>query len=161
MSSHSLRALQSGDAEWIFTACQDPEIHYWTTIPKPYRYEDAEAFVNGAVPEYRIWVVEESSGKPAGLISIHSVNELGEGDLGYWIAPWARGKGATKVAIDLVVKESAKDPNIRSLVAVISDKNFRSQRVAISAGLHRGEVAPRKCPAGCEESSATIYRMTL
>jgi len=51
MSSHSLHAIKPTDATWIFDACQDEQIQYWTTVPKPYLMEHAIAFANGKTNE--------------------------------------------------------------------------------------------------------------
>ena len=161
MSLHSIRDIQLTDASWIYEACQDEQIQYWTTIPKPYLPSHAEGFVRGEFPEYKVWVIEEREAGPVGVISIHTVDESGSAEIGYWIAPWGRGKGGAASAITLVAKYAATNPDIRSLSACISDHNTNSQRVAIAAGLQRSEAAERSCPAGCEETSATVYRKSL
>mgnify|MGYP000529409413 FL=1 len=40
-----LRAPVDGDVDAIFSACQDPDIQRFTTIPVPYTRADAEHFV--------------------------------------------------------------------------------------------------------------------
>ena len=161
MSLHSIRDIHLIDASWIYEACQDEQIQFWTTIPKPYSMENALAFVRGEVPEYKIWVIEERGERPVGLISIHTVDDSGSADIGYWVAPWGRGKGAAKNAIELVARYARQDPKIHSLTACISDENLPSQKVAVSAGLLRAESACRTCVAGERETSATNYRMAL
>ena len=166
---HQIRAIQAGDAQWIFEACQDEQIQFWTLIPKPYLMEHAEGFVRGEFPEYKIWVIEEQIGensqeqdaRPVGVISIHSVDDDGVAEIGYWVAPWGRGKGATRDAINLVAINAFEDPKIKYLQACISDLNVVSQKVARAAGLEALERACRTCPAGGEESSATNYRRTI
>lgn len=37
------------DTAAITDACQDPEIVRWTTIPQPYRAQDAQSFVDALV----------------------------------------------------------------------------------------------------------------
>ena len=86
---HVLRELQSSDAQWIFDACQDGEIQYWTTVPRPCLIEHAQSFANGEFPEYKIWVIENCEGEPVGVISIHTVDDDGIAEIGYWIAPGA------------------------------------------------------------------------
>ena len=41
-----LRPWESGDAEQVYEACQDPELQRWTTIPVPYAERDAVWFVD-------------------------------------------------------------------------------------------------------------------
>ena len=41
----ALRPWRDTDAPALLTACQDPEIARWVTIPQPYGPADADAFI--------------------------------------------------------------------------------------------------------------------
>ena len=161
MSSYSLRAIKPTDATWIFDACQDEQIQYWTTVPKPYLMEHAVGFDNGKTSEKKVWVIEDSSKKEVGVISIHGVDENGNAEIGYWVAVWGRGVGATKDAIISLAEYAKTQSDIKSIQATISDLNIASQAVAIAAGLARAEAAAKTCPAGGVETTATYYRKAL
>ena len=161
MSTHSLRDLKPTDATWIFEACQDEQIQYWTTVPKPYLMEHAVGFANGKTSEKKVWVIEDSSKKEVGVISIHGVDENGNAEIGYWVAVWGRGVGATKDAIISLAEYAKTQSDIKSIQATISDLNIASQAVAIAAGLARAEAAAKTCPAGGVETTATYYRKAL
>jgi RimJ/RimL family protein N-acetyltransferase len=161
MSAHFLRALKSTDATWIFEACQDEQIQYWTTVPKPYLMEHAVGFANGKTSEKMVWVIEDSNKKEVGVISIHGVDENGNAEIGYWVAAWGRGAGATKDAIAAMAEYAKTQSDIKSIQATISDLNIASQTVAIAAGLAKAEAAAKTCPAGGVETTATYYRKAL
>jgi RimJ/RimL family protein N-acetyltransferase len=161
MSSHSLRAIKPTDATWIFEACQDEQIQYWTTVPKPYLMEHAVAFANGKTSEKKVWVINDSNEKEVGVISIHGVDENGNAEIGYWVAPWGRGVGATIDAIKSVAEYLKTQSDVKSIQATISDLNISSQKVAIAAGLSIAEAASKTCPAGGVETTATYYRKAL
>ena len=161
MSSHSIRDVTPTDASWIFDACQDEQIQYWTTVPKPYLMEHATSFTANALNEYKIWIIENEQNKPVGVISIHTVNEDSVAEIGYWVAPWGRGMGATKDAIKSLAEYAKTQPDIKSIQATISDLNIVSQKVAIAAGLAKTEAAAKTCPAGSVETTATYYRKAL
>ncbi|MEI6307549.1 MAG: GNAT family N-acetyltransferase [Actinomycetes bacterium] len=161
MSAHSLREIKPTDATWIFEACQDEQIQYWTTVPKPYLMEHAVGFANGQTSEKKVWVIEDSTKKEVGVISIHGVGENGNAEIGYWVAPWGRGAGATKDAIKSLAEYAKTQPDIKSIQATISDLNITSQKVAIAAGLAKAEAAAKTCPAGGVETTATYYRKAL
>jgi len=161
MSSHSLRAIKPTDATWIFDACQDEQIQYWTTVPEPYLMEHAIAFANGKTNEKRVWVIHDSNEKEVGVISIHGVDENGNAEIGYWVAPWGRGVGATIDAIKFVAEYLKTQSDVKSIQATISDLNIASQKVAIAAGLSIAEAASKTCPAGAVETTATYYRKAL
>ena len=130
-------------------------------VPRPYTLQHAQGFIRGAVPEYKIWVIEDKQSKPVGIISIHTVDEAGNAEIGYWMAPWGRGKGATKDAISLVGNYAKTDPKIKFLQACIADLNIASQKVVESAGLIKAEAAAKKVPAGDEKVSSTFFRKAV
>ena len=161
MSAHSLHEIKPTDATWIFEACQDEQIQYWTTVPKPYLMEHAVGFANGQTIAKKVWVIENSTKKEVGVISIHGVDENGNAEIGYWVAPWGRGAGATKDAIKSLAEYAKTQSDIKSIQATISDLNIASQKVAIAAGLAKAEAAVKTCPAGGVETTATYYRKAL
>ena len=161
MQAYKIREITEADASWIYDACQDEQVQYWTTVPRPYLIEHADSFVRGEFPEYKIWAILDQEAKPVGIISIHEIDEFGAANLGYFVAKWGRGKGAGKSAIELVTQYAKTDSKIKSIAACISDLNTHSQRIAEAAGLMKSEVADRTCPAGELQTSASIYRKSI
>jgi len=158
---HSIRLINPSDASWIYEACQDQQIQYWTTVPKPYLMEHAESFANGNTKELKVWVIEDNQSKPVGLISIHGVDSAGNAEIGYWVAPWGRGKNAATNAIALVEQYAKSMPEIKTVQATISDLNIASQKAALRAGLIKAEPSSKMCPAGGVDTTATFYRKAL
>lgn len=100
-----LRAWQAGDAETLYRACQDPVLHRWAPgLPHPYARENATFFVSEQAPE---WAragtalhlgIFDADGL-AGSVALNSLDEAaGTAELGYWSAPWARGRRVTERA---------------------------------------------------------------
>jgi RimJ/RimL family protein N-acetyltransferase len=94
------------DTVAITEACQDPEIQRWTTIPRPYRPRDAQAFVDALVGpgwasdrEYTWGIRRPGSIWLEGVIGYRTAHR----DLGFWLAPSARGAGLMHDAVELVV----------------------------------------------------------
>jgi RimJ/RimL family protein N-acetyltransferase len=88
MSSHSLRAIKPTDATLdILMPAKMSKFNTWTTVPKPYLMEHAVAFANGKTNEKKVWVIHDSNEKEVGVISIHGVDENGNAEIGYWVAP--------------------------------------------------------------------------
>lgn len=95
------------DVPAITLACQDPEISRWTPIPQPYVAADAEWFVRDTAARAesdagRDWAIR-LGGTVIGMISL-TRRAPGNAEIGYWIAPDARGKGylleAARAVID-------------------------------------------------------------
>jgi RimJ/RimL family protein N-acetyltransferase len=85
----------ASDADTMFEACQDPAIQRYTTIPTPYERRHAEAFIAQISKDWEAgrnltWGIREA-GALVGTIGLYGV-ENGAGEIGYWVAPWARGR---------------------------------------------------------------------
>lgn len=147
MSAVGLRAVVATDAEWIHRACQDPEIQRWTTVPRPYTIDHARFFVGDTTLEYRRWVIEDAErNEPLGLLGIHSVQpDTGDADIGYWVAPWGRGRGAGAAAVRAMTEIARTDVDISRLVAYVAEENLASQEVVRRAGFV--DVARQQGPA--------------
>lgn len=94
------------DTAAITEACQDPAVVRWTTIPVPYRAADAQRFVDALVGpgwasdrEYTWAIRRQGSTWLEGVISYRTAHR----DLGFWLAPEARGAGLLHEAVELVV----------------------------------------------------------
>ena len=109
----------AADVDRVTAACQDPEIQRWTVVPSPYSRSDAETFVTQVVPAdweseaSFTWAVREPTSDPAapdgpllGMVGISAQGTAGTeqiGEVGFWTAPEARGRGLTTEATRLVV----------------------------------------------------------
>ncbi|MGA0878208.1 MAG: GNAT family N-acetyltransferase [Ilumatobacteraceae bacterium] len=147
MTSIRLRAVSVDDADWIFRACQDPDIQHWTTVPRPYTLDDALFFTGDTTLEYRRWAIEDAeTSEPLGLVSIHGVQEdTGDADIGYWVAPWGRGRSVGSAAVREMIDIVRTEEDIAALVAYVAAENSASQSVVRRAGFV--DVARQHGPA--------------
>lgn len=119
----------AADVDRITAACQDPEIQRWTVVPSPYSRSDAETFVSDVVPPgwesetNFTWAVREATSGAAdgpllGMVGMTASSDAGAertGEVGFWTASEARGRGLTTEAARLVVDWSL-DPEGLGLV---------------------------------------------
>ena len=145
-----IREPQLADAEWITQACQDSEIQRWTLVPRPYKREHALGFVNNTINEAHLWVIEDqATTEPVGVISIHTIDlDTGDADIGYWIAPWGRRRGAAAYALNLVEQFALTLPTIKFLSAHIAETNAASRATASRAGFINMGSSAESCPDG-------------
>lgn len=159
--SFSLRPINPDDADWIFEACQDPLIQQWTQIPRPYSRDHALAFTKDLGGDIAVWsIVADDSSIPYGVIGVHSITGA-IADIGYWIAPWGRRKGAAKSGLQLLISELTLWPGIRLIEARIGDGNVASRKTAESAGFHQTDTQGLSCRCGDSEVSAISYQFSL
>ncbi|MCL3861919.1 GNAT family N-acetyltransferase [Actinotalea sp. K2] len=168
-----LSAPTAPDLDDITLACQDPQIAAWVTVPSPYTRADAEDFLQHVVrPGWEqgtdlTWVVRlaPTTGRASrllGMVGLHGVAD-GSAEIGFWTAPWARGRGVVRRAQDLVL-DHAFDPHGLDLVRVTWSAfvgNWPSRRVAWSAGFRvEGTVRLHGVQRGVRRDSwlATLLR---
>jgi RimJ/RimL family protein N-acetyltransferase len=98
-----LRPWRPTDAAAVHRACQDPVLASWSHLPVPFPRADAERFVadmieltgTGRAAALAVFDGETLVGS-VDLRSLDSRNRTAE--LGYWSAPWARGRRITERA---------------------------------------------------------------
>jgi RimJ/RimL family protein N-acetyltransferase len=98
-----LRAWRATDAEAVHQACQDPVLASWSHLPAPFPMADAERFVadmtgllaaDKAVP-----MAIFAGGRLVGSVDLRGLDPKAKiAELGYWSAPWARGRRVTERA---------------------------------------------------------------
>jgi RimJ/RimL family protein N-acetyltransferase len=159
-----LRPQRPEDLDALTAACQDPEIPRWTLVPSPYTRADAEAFHASSRGDAR-------AGRAVNLLAVDgddrllgsfSVMELdrapGYGELGYWVAAEARGRGVATRAIRLLHDWAVSSLGLTELEILPHRDNGPSRRVAERAGYRdTGELrAPPRGEARAAEYA--VYR---
>ncbi len=143
----SLRAFRLDDAARVAEACQDPAITRWTEVPAPYRAEDARGWI-AVHPDARasgealeLAVVGAGDDAVDGAIGlVHVIPEHARGEVGYWIAPWARRRGLATHAVRLLADWALGDLGLGRLELMTHTDNVVSGRVALAAGFRREGV---------------------
>ena len=88
-------------------------------------FDKAEAF---------FWFIQ-SEEKVVGNISVREINRrMLTAELGYGIAPEARGNGYATAAVRLVTQRAFSDSPLRKLIAYVHERNVASRRVLEKTG---------------------------
>jgi RimJ/RimL family protein N-acetyltransferase len=135
-----LRPWQASDEDAVYTACQDPDIQRWTTVPSPYTREDARRWVSSGAPDQ--WragtatpfaVVDATTGELLASVGLHLIR----GDrceVGYWCAPWARGQSVISDAVSVVSRWGFAELGMQRIEWVAAVGNWPSRAVAQKCG---------------------------
>ena len=138
----ALRRFTVDDVADVTKACQDPEIARWTaSIPSPYEARHAEWWISQHDTQWAEGTHATFAFCPASHRDLLGSMTLEEVDLdwktaavGYWAAPWARNRGATTRALELVCRWGFDVVDLKTVNLVTMVGNGASERVAEKAG---------------------------
>jgi RimJ/RimL family protein N-acetyltransferase len=136
----TLRLPAAPDVPWIFHACQDPDIQRFTTIPSPYRAEDAVGWIRIAAElcaagrGYHFLVSLTETGELLGSCGLDVADQPGRGEIGYWVDRDHRGQGVAAAAVTALEAWAADELGIVETELRIAVANTASIRVAERCG---------------------------
>ena len=140
----ALRAWQQEDVPALVRACADPLTSRYTSVPVPYTPEDAFKFVEAGRSASSLPMAAVSPDDPAdvlGAVGLHAVSRARRrGEIGYWTAPWARGRGVATEALTLLSRWALQRLGLKRLDLYAEPENEASHGVALRAGFERGEL---------------------
>ena len=136
----TLRPVALADEPQIVPAINDLAVSGWlATVPHPYTATDFHYFVTEIAIPGETFVIEDAVGV-AGVIGING------GELGYWLAPRAQGKGyATEAARAAVQWHFARSDD--SMLAGYFIGNAASARVLEKLGFTQIGLGLKHCTA--------------
>jgi RimJ/RimL family protein N-acetyltransferase len=134
---------EEGDVEAIVAACNDRAIaEFLDMIPSPYTDADARDYIErtrqgwaeGKTSNFAVLV----DGAAMGSIGVHWLEpDQGLAEVGYWVAPEARGQGICTRAVRLVSGWVFERPGMERLQLRADEQNAASCKVAEKAGFTR------------------------
>ncbi|GIM84728.1 GNAT family N-acetyltransferase [Salinispora arenicola] len=157
-----LRPFHLTDAPATATACADPLTQrFLPALPSPYTEADARLWITEGAPG--VWatggaayaITDRATDQLLGSVGLHDVIPgRQEAAIGYWVAPWARGRGVATAATRTLAERAFTTGTIR-LELLTTAENTASQRVALAAGFrHEGvrrSASPRRGGQGRDD----------
>lgn len=135
-----LRAPRLEDVDAMVVACNDPEARNMTELPAPYDRDHALEFITESAAtgladgSLTAFVVAGHDDHLLGVVSLHDIDESAVASVGYWVVPWARGRGVASAGLAALVGWAFDVVGLRRLVWQSLVGNLRSLHVATQAG---------------------------
>jgi RimJ/RimL family protein N-acetyltransferase len=160
----TLRPFTQDDVPWIVDACQDPAIPRFTLVPQPYEESHAREWIAGhdAQAEHgeALSLAIVDGDEPLGSIGLLRVEwDHLRCEIGYWVAPWGRGRGAAPRAVRLLARHAFDACGLQRIDVIPYTDNVASQRVAEKAGARREGVMRAYFLARGERHDCVMYAL--
>jgi RimJ/RimL family protein N-acetyltransferase len=155
-----LRPIGPHDVDDITASCNDEaSARFLPMMPVPYTRGDAIYWLETMIPENRaaggatFAIADPATGRMLGAISANGSRANGHAtSVGYWVSPWARGRGVATTATRTLVPWLFEHGFGR--IELTTDfENEASQRVALASGFHHEAVRR----AGIQARDRTWY----
>jgi RimJ/RimL family protein N-acetyltransferase len=142
-----LRLRADSDTPTMIEACRDPAIQRYTVVPENYdeanAAEHAQMSATGLAEGTGLHLViaDLESDDLIGTIALRRVGANTERwSVGYWVAPWARGRGIATAAVGLITRFGFDHLGVREIELLAEPQNAASTAVAERAGFQRGPL---------------------
>lgn len=137
-----LRPFGTADVGAIRHACSDELVQRWTSVPHPYTAEHARAWCMEIAPRIResgegvaFAIADGSTDRLLGVMDLKNANWWTRvAEVGYLVAPWARGRGYAPEAVRGLVRWLLVEQAFVRLELRAAVENHASRRVADKAG---------------------------
>jgi len=138
-----LRPPRVEDADALTAACQDAEISRWTRVPSPYTRDNALEYIamsesnarDGAAIVLLAFDDDDRLLGSISLLDLHAAPDYGE--IGYWIAADARGRGIATRAVRMLTDWAHRELGRERVEIIVHRDNTASHAVPLRAGYER------------------------
>jgi RimJ/RimL family protein N-acetyltransferase len=140
-----LRPFSAIDIEENQIACADPLIQHWLPLPQPYTRQDSADWCTKISHSLRetgdgihFAIVDANTDRLLGTVGLKKTDWRGlVSEIGYSVAPWARGRGMAAEATRTIGHWLLVDHGFQRMELKAAIGNLASQRTALKAGLQR------------------------
>lgn len=161
-----LREPAPRDLGAVVESCQDPMVQRYTRVPTPYEEADGRAFIGGSAgrrilgQSLELVIADRGDDRLLGMIGlVADRHDALRAEIGYWVAPDARGGGVATRALALLSRWSVTDGGFERLDLQAATANIASLRVAERCGFVREGVLRRAWYRGGGRSDMVLFSL--
>jgi [ribosomal protein S5]-alanine N-acetyltransferase len=160
-----IRRLRHNDAEAFTEGTKDEQVRRFGHLPyDEYTPEIVRDQIDGDIDEGLrhgslavLAIADAVSDDFLGSIVLFNPRD-DRAEVGFWLAPWGRGKGVTRAALGAVSRVAA-DSGLTALDAKTDQDNIRSRRVLEASGFEQvGPPRTETAPSGKQTRAVTFER---
>jgi RimJ/RimL family protein N-acetyltransferase len=135
----ALRLPRMSDRDDLTAGSADPlVVRFVPAVPDPYTPVDAQRWIERAIvgspDRVDFVIVDPATDRLLGAAGLHHLRwEEGTGEVGYWVAAWARGRGVASAATEALTNWGAAR-GLARVELLTHPENWPSQRVAMRCG---------------------------
>ncbi|MET0694024.1 MAG: GNAT family protein [Propionibacteriaceae bacterium] len=135
-----LRAFAETDLSALLEAFADPAVQNWNPGPDGNDPEAAARdWMTGrndwSAGSHASWALAAADGLLLGSVSLHKIDlDQADAEIGYWLAPWARGRGRATLAVNAATGYAFDALGLHRVHLFHAVENVASCRVATGAG---------------------------
>lgn len=161
-----LRPFRRDDVPAVVAGCRDPLVQLYTRVPTPYREADGHAFVDGAAgrrllrESLDLAIADAGDDRLLGAVGVTMDRHDDErGEIGYWVGPWARGRGVAARALSLMSRWALAEAGLQRLDLQAALANVASIRTAERCGFVREGTMRRAWFRGPARSDMALFSL--
>jgi RimJ/RimL family protein N-acetyltransferase len=150
----------------VVAACRDPLTQRFTRLPADYSEDDGRAFIAGAPgrrargESIELALAGAADDRLLGAVGlILDRHDAGRAEVGYWVAPWARGEGVAGRALALVSGWALGPLGLARLDLFAAESNAASMRVAERCGYVREGALRKAWYRGPAREDLAVYSL--
>jgi RimJ/RimL family protein N-acetyltransferase len=162
-----LRPWSSADLDAALAATQDPLIQRFTRVPADQTMAQLREYVDGrddarkTGEELALVIADTRTDDLLGTVSLlRFAWDERRGEIGYWVAPEARGRGVATRAVTLLSRWALRELPLERLALHTDRENLASQLVAERCGFTReGVLRSWEARAGRPRHDLVIFSL--
>jgi len=163
-----LRPWSLDDVPALIAACREPDISFWCSLPSPYGFGHAVAWVGEAAAAWsdgrdaHLAIDDAATGQVVGAIDLLGVDPVDSyGRFRFWVRAARRRHGVARRALALLAGWARDDLGLERLEVIAPVGNEAAQAVARAAGFRPEAVYRSYRQLGAHRTDSLVHALPM